>query len=316
MTTPLYPLLLTPVLHTRVWGGRNLATVMHKVLPTEQPYGESWEMHDTTIVANGALAGRSIGELVSEYGAALIGEGNKPAEGMPLLVKILDATDWLSVQVHPNDKQAKKLEKDPRGKTEAWIVLSAQAGAKLVIGVQPGITQAAMADAIQRGELEPLLVYAEVKTGDVLYVAANTVHALGPGLLIYEIQQSSDITYRLYDWNRMGLDGKPRPLHIEKGVEVSNLSSIPQIVHHPPQIAGVVVSSEYFTTMMHVLENTVEKLRTEGKFQAITCIEGTLTVRSNGDDAAATQGSTVLVPASLDSFMLIGTGRALRSFQS
>lgn len=310
--TELYPLLLQAALHTRVWGGRKLETVMHKTLPDSQPYGESWEMHDSAIVTNGALAGKTVGELVKQFGADLVGEGNHPDEGMPLLVKILDAADWLSVQVHPNDEQAKKLEGDPRGKTEAWIVIAADPGAKLVIGVTPGTDRAAMAQAIRDGKLENMLVYAEVQAGDVLYVQANTVHALGPGLMIYEIQQSSDVTYRLYDWNRMGLDGKPRALHIEKGVEVSNLESLPPVTHPEGEI---LVQSDYFTTWRHQLNNETQLLATEGKFQAITCIDGACTLTTGENIITMPTGSTVLVPACIPEFSLTGTGFLLRSFQ-
>ena len=224
---PLYPMLLDPTLHVKVWGGRRLETVMHKHLPTNEPYGEAWELHDSATVANGALSGRSLGDLLTEYGEDLIGSVSDPAEGMPLLVKILDATDWLSVQVHPNDEQARQLEGEPRGKTEAWYILAADEKAELVIGVVPDASAEEVADAIRENRLEEMLVYEPVEAGNVLYIPAGTIHALGPGLLVYEIQQSSDTTYRLYDWGRMGLDGQPRPLHIEKSLAVARLGRLP-----------------------------------------------------------------------------------------
>src|SRR5262249_35572250 len=154
--------------HVKVWGGRRLETSLHKQLPTNEPYGESWEMHDTSVVANGPHAGRTLGDLLKEYGHDLVGPDNTPSEGFPLLAKFLDAQDWLSVQVHPNDEQARELEGDPRGKTEAWYVLEATPGAKLVMAVKPGTTRQAMAEAIRANTLESLLVYAEVAPGDVL----------------------------------------------------------------------------------------------------------------------------------------------------
>src|SRR5687768_3559960 len=193
MSDALYPLLLTPSLHVKVWGGRRLSSELDKPLTEDAPYGEAWELHDTSIVANGTLAGKSLRELIDTYGAALIGEGYNPSEGLPLLIKLLDASDWLSVQVHPNDEQARELEGDPRGKTEAWIILAAEPDAKLVIGVQSGISRETMAQAIIDGKLEDYLVYANVKAGDVLYMPANTIHAIGPGILLYEVQQSSDV---------------------------------------------------------------------------------------------------------------------------
>jgi mannose-6-phosphate isomerase len=318
----LYPFLLQPALHVKVWGGRRLETALHKPLPTDEPYGESWEMHDTAAVANGPLAGRTLGDLLKEYGAGMVGPNNDPAEGLPLLVKILDASDWLSVQVHPNDDQARALEGDPRGKTEAWYVLAADPGAKLVIAVQPGTSRDAMADAIRANTLESVLVYAEVVPGDVLFIPAGTVHALGPGLLIYEIQQSSDTTYRLYDWGRMGLDGKPRPLHIDKGVQVSSVDLLPTIKHTAGNTLPIVdiVHCPYFTTLLHQLNprnGPRITLDTEATcFHALTCIEGLATVEAGNMQVEMAAGQTVFVPASVGEYILSGTARVLRSFQT
>ena len=249
-SSELYPLKLKPALHVKVWGGRRLADIMGKRLPTAEPFGESWELHDSAEVANGPLRGASLSELARDYGAYLLGAGNDPAAGFPLLAKLIDASDWLSIQVHPNDEQAGELEREPRGKTEAWVILHAEPGARLVIGLQPGTTREQMAKAIERNQLEALLVYAAVSTGDVLYIPANTIHALGPGLLIYEIQQSSDVTYRLYDWGRLGLDGQPRDLHIDKGVQVAELGSLPRVRQPDSEL---LVDGEYFRTWRHEL---------------------------------------------------------------
>lgn len=312
----LYPLLLRPALHTRVWGGRRLAALFGRELPTDEPYGESWELHDSATVANGPLAGRTLGELLADYGQSLTGPDSDPSEGFPLLAKFLDAADWLSVQVHPDDAQARELEGDPRGKTEAWVILAADPGAKLVIGVRPGTTREQMAAAIRENRLETLVVYAEVRPGDVLYIAANTVHALGPGLLIYEIQQSSDVTYRLYDWGRMGLDGRPRQLHIEKGVQVSNLTALPQITRIPPGDEVIVVEGPYFRTVQHTLNGAPVRLETEGRFHALTCTEGRVSIGHAGDTLELAAGATALVPASVESYTLGGRGRVLRSLQN
>ena len=313
----LYPLLLQPSLHTKVWGGRKLETVLGKDLPTDEPYGESWELHDTATIENGELAGRTVGDVLAEYGTILAGEGNDPAEGFPLLAKFLDANAWLSVQVHPNDEQAQRLENFPRGKTEAWIVLSAEPNAQLVIGVQPSTTQEAMAEAIRENTLEDLLVKADVQQGDVLYLKANTVHALGDGILIYEIQQSSDLTYRLYDWGRMGLDGKPRELHIDKGVEVSNLTTLPEIkpIQDSESQMQVVVAGEYFQTLLHRVNDFSVTIETVGRFHALTCIEGELAIEAEGVSVEFGLGRTVLIPACVDDYTLSGRGEVLVSFQ-
>lgn len=317
----LYPFLLNPSLHVKVWGGRRLATVMGKTLPTEEPFGEAWEMHDTATVANGPLAGRALSAVLADYGQELVGPGNNPAEGLPLLAKFLDATDWLSVQLHPNDEQARELEGEPRGKTEAWYVIEAEPGARLVIGLKPGTTPEQMAAAIESTTLEDLLVYADVVPGDVLFVRAGTIHALGPGLLIYEIQQSSDITYRLYDWGRLDLNGKPREMHIEKGKRVANLQSLPEIVHTGHQTGQIVeiVQSPYFTTLLYQLNdaNGISiALNTERqRFHILTCIDGAAQVDAGETQVDLVKGRTALIPASVGAYTLSGHARVLASFQ-
>ena len=311
---PLYPLKLRAALHVKVWGGRKLATRLDKPLPTAERYGESWELHDSCAIANGDYAGHSLGELTRQVGGDLIGADNDPAAGVPLLAKFIDADQWLSIQVHPDDAQAQALEGEPRGKSEAWIVLDAAPAAQLVTGLRPGASLRQMKDAIQRNQLEALLVYSEVKAGDVLYVPANTVHALGPGILVYEIQQSSDTTYRLYDWGRLGLDGGPRDLHIEKGLQVANLESLPR-VRRPD--GDLLVDGEYFRTWRHTLADSELVLATEGRFQALSCIEGELLARAAGGAEAIvlSKGETGLIPACIAAFSISGTGTLLRSSQ-
>ncbi len=316
--TNLYPLPLTPSLHPKVWGGRRLGTHLHKALPDGVPYGESWELHDTATIAAGALAGRTLAHVLAEYGTALVGAGNDPAAGFPLLAKFLDATAWLSVQVHPNDEQAAALEGEPRGKTEAWIVLAAEPGAKLVCGLRPGTPPTAMAQAIENGTLEAYLVFEPVQTGDVLLLEANTVHAIGPGLLVYEIQQASDTTYRLYDWNRVGLDGKPRDLHIDKGVSVSNLSAVPQTSQPwatPGDVITLVERQPYFRTDLHRLHGDTRSVVTHGRFHALTCLQGAGQVQAGDDTVALPLGQTVLIPACLDGYTLSGQGEVVCSYQ-
>ncbi len=317
--TTLYPMLLEPTLHVKVWGGRHLETVMHKALPTDEPYGESWEMHDTSKVINGALAGRTLGEVLATYGADLIGDISDPKDGMPLLVKLLDANEWLSVQVHPNDAQAKELEGEPRGKTEAWYVINAEKDARIVIGVNPDATREQVAAAIRDNRLEEMLVYANVDAGDILYVAAGTIHALGPGVLVYEIQQSSDTTYRLYDWGRMGLDGKPRPLHVNKSLIVARLGSLPPIVYSGGDLRPVVpiVESPFFETTLHQLDNASADLDTDRRlFHVLTCIEGEVAVHAEGHESITlTTGRSAFIPARIGAYTLKGTGKVLRSYQ-
>jgi mannose-6-phosphate isomerase len=313
----LYPMLLEPVLHKRVWGGRKLETLFGKHLPSNEPYGESWELHDTVTVANGVLQGRTLADVLKQYGNAIIGDGNDGSQGFPLLIKFLDAEQWLSIQVHPDDEFAAELEGDPRGKTEAWYVLDAQPNARLVIGIEPETPLDAVKTAIENNTLEDLLVYGDVARGDVLLIDAGTVHAIGKGIVIYEVQQSSDVTYRLYDWGRMGLDGKPRELHIEKSLKVANLETLPTIDHEDSSTKAVsVISSQYFTTLRHTLRDESLPLSTEGQhFHALTCIDGTLTIAADAGDVEFKTGQTILIPAALGSYILRGTGVALNSMQ-
>ncbi|MDE2750850.1 MAG: class I mannose-6-phosphate isomerase [Chloroflexota bacterium] len=307
----LYPLKLRPTVHVKVWGGRRLADLMQKPLPTSEPVGESWEIHDSAIVVNGPLQGSTLGDLARRYGAELLGGGHDPGAGFPLLAKLIDATDWLSVQVHPNDEQAQRLEGEPRGKTEAWVVLHADLGARLVIGLRPGTTRAQMGEAIRHNRLEDFLVYAEVAAGDVLHIPANTIHALGPGLLIYEIQQASDTTYRLYDWGRLGLDGQPRELHIEKALQVANLAALPE-VEQPKQ--DLLVDGEYFRSWRHELSGDRLAINTGGRFQALTCIAGDVNVAAGGADAITlNQGESGLIPACIAQCVIRGHGVVLRA---
>lgn len=312
----MYPLLLEPRLYVKVWGGRNLAHTLAKTLPTDQPYGESWELHDTSVVINGPWAGETIGALTQTHGAALIGAHNDPAEGFPLLAKFLDAADWLSIQVHPDDQFAAQLEGQARGKTEAWYIIRAEPGARLVIGVKSDTTREEMAAAIRENRLEDYLVYAEVNAGDVFYIPAGTIHAIGPGLTLYEIQQCSDTTYRLYDWGRMDLNGAPRPLHIDKAITVSNIAILPQIARTfaPDQ---PIIQGPYFVTWRDHFEQESRVLDTEGRvFHALTCVDGTLTVEyAGGDPVSFSTGQTVLIPAALGGYTLHGTGQILRSQQ-
>ncbi len=316
--TELYPLPLNPALHIKVWGGRRLAAALGKHLPTADPYGESWELHDTAAVAAGPLAGRTLGDLLAERGAALIGPHNDPADGFPLLAKLIDASEWLSVQVHPDDDQARALEGQPRGKTEAWHILAAEPGARLVVGVQPGTTRAQIAQAARDSTLDSLLVYADVSAGDTLFIGAGTVHAIGGGILLYEIQQSSDTTYRLYDWGRRDLNGQPRALHIEKGAQVANTSGAPIVragAAHGPVVD--IVQSPYFVTRLYRLAAGSARLDTGGThFHALTCISGAARLAWISGNIALETGQTVLVPACIGPYRLDGRAQVLCSQQA
>ncbi|MCA9246653.1 MAG: class I mannose-6-phosphate isomerase, partial [Planctomycetales bacterium] len=216
-----YPLRFEPLFRRYLWGGRRLGEVLGKPIG-DAPCAESWEVvdhrEDQSVVREGALAGKTLGHLVAEHNDELFGR-HAPLDQFPLLFKLLDAQKTLSVQVHPDDARAARLDPPDRGKTEAWVILDAEPGSVIYAGLKRGFDHAALQREVARGTTELCLHQLEAKPGDCVFIPAGTVHALGAGLLVAEIQQSSDTTYRLYDWNRVDADGNARELHIEAGLE-------------------------------------------------------------------------------------------------
>lgn len=233
MSKNLYPLLFEPVLKSYIWGGRKLQSALGRSLPPDGVIAESWEIAahndgDCT-VRNGYYAGHTLSRLQAELGADLCGSANAWAlerGKFPLLIKLLDATQALSVQVHPDDAYALAHEGNELGKTEMWVVLQAEPGARLVLGVRKGVDAGSFRQALAEGRLEDCLHYLPVQSGDHVCVPAGTLHAILGGLLIAEIQQNSNTTYRVYDWGRLGADGKERPLHIDKALAVIDFSCV------------------------------------------------------------------------------------------
>lgn len=218
----MHPFLLTPRYRRYLWGGRRFATVLGRPLPPGDDYAESWELvdhgDDQSVVAAGPLAGATLGDLVRTHGHDLLGR-HAPLSRFPLLFKFLDACRDLSVQVHPDDARAARLSPPDLGKTEAWYVIDAAPGSRIYAGLRPGTDRDALAAALRAGRCEEVLHSFEPRAGDCVFIPAGTVHAIGAGLVVAEIQESSDVTYRLFDWNRTGADGRPRPLHLDAGLE-------------------------------------------------------------------------------------------------
>ncbi|MCE7947912.1 MAG: mannose-6-phosphate isomerase [Chloroflexi bacterium CFX4] len=310
-----YPLLFEPSLHVKVWGGRQLATRLGKRLPTDEPYGESWEIFWRNHIANGEDSGKALGQLIREFPEAMTGNPNAESE-FPLLIKFLDAQDWLSVQVHPDDALARQLEGEPRGKTECWYIVDAAPNAQLIYGFSQPTNAQEFSRAIAEGRARDYLQFVPVQAGDFIHVPAGMMHAIGPGILLYELQQTSDTTYRVYDWDRMGLDGKPRPLHLEKALqctrfEVNPPAKVPYTVH---EVEGGItyarlIEGQYFSLRRFSLPpQTRLKITYDGKAHLLTVINGTLDVSAAmGKDASrtvvATAGTSVFVPARADFFM-------------
>lgn len=300
----LYPLLFEPIMSPRPWGGDSLHQLFGKPIIPGETIGESWEIYSTSVIANGALKGRTLADVLKEYGDALA-----PHDGgdFPLLVKLLDAREWLSVQVHPDDAKAKQLEGQPRGKTECWYVLHAEPDSKLAFGTVRPMTADEFRAAVQNGKAEDVISYVPVKAGDFLYVEAGTMHALGPGLVIYELQQSSDTTYRVYDWGRVGKDGKPRELHLEKALKVAEFAPnddplIHYEIHHDPfgnEVAEL-IRGPFFSLDRICLHEEETAFDTNGTCRLITVIDGSMRL----NDITLEKGHSVLLPASLGAYTI------------
>jgi mannose-6-phosphate isomerase len=216
----LYPFKFHPIFKERVWGGRNLETLYHKDIPQHRAIGESWEISDrpgdASVIANGPLAGKDLRWLMENHERDLIGDARSQNGLFPLLIKILDARDKLSLQVHPPAHKAAELGGDP--KTEMWHITQAAPGAELYVGLKQGVTRQEFEQKIKDGTVADCFHRVPVKAGDTMFLPSGRVHAIGAGLVIFEIQQNSDTTYRVFDWNRVGTDGKPRELHIPQSL--------------------------------------------------------------------------------------------------
>ena len=317
---PLYPLTFQPLLKRYLWGGRRLGTVLGKPLGEGGDYAESWEVvdhgKDQTIVASGSLAGMTLGELVRTRGAELFGK-SAPQNRFPLLFKYLDSQRDLSVQVHPDDAAAARLDPPDLGKTEAWVILDALPGAKVYAGLVPGLDRAGLAREVAAGRTEQCLAWFEPRPGDCLFIPAGTVHALGAGLLVAEIQQASDTTYRLFDWNRVGLDGQPRQLHIEQAPRAIDYSATriqpqtPQPTERP-QVERLVACDKFVLDRWRVEpallplplgEGQGEGLSIGGdeRFHIVSVLEG----QARLAELHLSRGQTVLLPASLGAVPLL-----------
>jgi mannose-6-phosphate isomerase len=262
---------LIPEYRDYVWGGQRLRPGTLTA--------EAWIVYEGDRIANGSLQGQTLAEAAQQLGADLLGRHvvRRIGTRFPLLIKILDCNDWLSVQVHPNDEQARQMEgPDQFGKTEAWHILEAADGAQLIAGVKEGTTAEALAAAIRNGTIVDYVQYHTARAGDSIFMPAGTLHALGPGFLVYEVQQTSNITYRIFDWNRPASAG--RALHIEQAVAVTNPQGIGQIQPAPDLKPGdqrAVVQCPYFT--LDILPAQAQPLNLDTRsesFHAITVIDG------------------------------------------
>ena len=313
----LYPLRFEPILRRYLWGGRRLGTVLGKSLADGNNYAESWEIvdhqEDQSVVAGGPLAGCPLQQLVTRYGVQLFGR-HHPQEQFPLLFKFLDSQKRLSVQVHPNDEQARQLAPPDLGKTAAWVVLAAEPGSKIYAGLKPGVDCEQLRQHVEQGTCEQALHAFEPAVGDCLLILAGTVHALGEGLLTAEIQQASDTTFRLFDWNRVDADGHPRELHIEQSLQTIDFSRGP-IAPQLPQPADRPGVEQLIRCDKFVLNRwKLDRPATMGgdrRFRLLAVIEGKLEVTGDHLDSPLQIGDTLLLPAECGATLLTPQGRAV-----
>jgi mannose-6-phosphate isomerase len=307
------PLTFTPVYKTVLWGGRRLAR-WRPALPAG-PIGESWELADhpagMSVVAGGPLAGASLRDLVARFGAALVGDGFTGGP-FPLMVKLIDATERLSVQVHPGDALARSLGVADHGKTECWLVL--EDGGDLFVGARPGVDRPAFERALASGAVEATLVRHEARAGDCFFLAAGTVHALGAGCLVYELQQPSDVTFRVHDWNRVGADGKPRPLHVEEALATIDFARQGAGPRRPGwhdergARRRTLVDCPYFRLDELELAAGETSLPLQGACAVLTALAGSGRAHTPGGAAALAAGQTQLIPAAAGSCALSSDG--------
>lgn len=313
----LYPLTFSPAYKDYTWGGRNLATQLGRTLP-DGIVAESWDVaahpNGASIVRAGALAGETLTAVMARWGESLVGTRNREALGrgrFPLLIKLLDARRWLSVQVHPDDDYARAHAGD-LGKTEMWVVLHAEPDSEVIFGFAPGTTRQDFADALAKGDPEPFLHRVRVGMGDVVFVPAGAIHALGPGLIVAEIQQNSDTTYRIYDW------GRPRPLHIEQALEVLDFGLVAPEVVKPQRLAETPVREllaecAYFRTERLTLRSgvSVQEACTGATFEIWGVLQGAIRLTHSGAPVELAAVDWVLLPAAMGGYAIEASADAV-----
>ncbi|RKR09250.1 mannose-6-phosphate isomerase type 1 [Flavobacterium sp. 90] len=317
-----YPLQFEPILKERIWGGEKLETVLNKPIVSKIT-GESWELStvegDVSVVANGKLKGKSLTELIEKSPKAILGTrvyerfGNQ----FPLLFKYLDAREDLSIQVHPNDKLAKERH-NSFGKTEMWYVMQADADARIIVGFKEDSSKEEYLENLNNNTLVSILDDVKAKAGDVFFLETGTVHAIGAGLVVAEIQQTSDITYRLYDFDRKDAQGNKRELHVDLALDAINYNKVDTYKKYETiqNQSNVVVDCPYFTTNFIPLDGTIDVSRNGESFTVYMCIEGSFGIRHENEIYKYEKGDTVLLPADISDYTIDGYASVLEVFIS
>ena len=305
----LYPLVFHPLFKERVWGGRELETLFGKELPPVKPIGESWEIsdrpNDESVVANGKFAGETLHHLMEKYRHEILGDA-RPAAGnrFPILCKILDAREKLSLQVHPPAHKAAELKGEP--KTEMWYIADAAPGAELYVGLKRGMTPAKFEKKISDGSVADCFHRVPVRAGDTMFLPSGRVHAIGAGLVIFEIQQNSDTTYRVFDWNRAGLDGKPRELHVPQSLASIDFNDFePTLVQ--AKVSGderhqsrPLVCHDLFRVDYGELKAGTRSKLEPNKLQILAVVRGKVEIRNGTEKVDLKAGQFCLIPAELE----------------
>ena len=303
---------IKPAFKDYIWGGTKLNDKYNKNSGFEKT-AESWELSvhpdGESFIADGEFEGVFLSEYINKNSDVL--GTNRKSDELPILIKLIDAEDKLSVQVHPDDKMAKKLE-NQNGKTEMWYVVEAKDDAKIVFGVKADVTKEELKNAISANTVENILNSVSSKKGDVFFVEAGTIHAIGKGNLIAEIQQNSNVTYRLYDYDRRGSDGNPRELHIEKGVMASVTQKLPErIIPECSDGTRLIASCEYFAVKELCVDDTFQMQCHNESYQAIICVDGYLSLSDDNETKTINAGETVFIPAGSGKYDIKGKGTLL-----
>lgn len=324
----LYPIKFKPRVKERIWGGTAILERKGKAvsrLAKDKLYGESWDLSsvkgDISIVANGMLKGNNLEEIIEVYMGELVGEQNFERFGLefPLLIKYLDCNDRLSVQVHPDDELAAERH-DSFGKTEAWYIAECKEGAAIYLGFKDlNTTREEYISAVAESRLESLLNRVEVHKGDIFFIPAGTVHALGAGIEVVEVQQTSDITYRIYDWDRVDASGKGRELHTALAVDAIDFEADAELLHKKYDVAkggeAKVIESPYFTMAIQDIDGKKSLDRSMlDSFVVYICLEGSATISVDGVQESLDSGELVLVPAECCDVEFVGTARLMEVY--
>ena len=306
-----YPIKFHPILKDKMWGGEKLKTLFNKNIATNTT-GESWEISDvegdTSIIANGELKGQSLNQLLKTYKEHLIGEKNYRVfdDKFPLLIKFIDAKQDLSIQLHPNDKLAKKRH-NSFGKTEMWYVMQADANANLIVGFNQKIRKENYLKHLDKKTLPQILNFDKVQSGDTYFIEVGRIHAIGAGVLLAEIQQTSDITYRVYDWDRVDAQGKSRELHNDLAIDAIDFEMRDDFRVNYSKVKNIsnqMVSCAYFTTNFIHITETLEKKNDKDSFIIYMCVEGEAVIKSNTISEIIKCGETILIPAALKNYII------------